>query len=242
MLAAYACYAELNMKGMQEWGRSFPHLVEQRGAILLDDPVPSTDPTYPCEALSPDQLQRREPSLSAEALAGRTAYLYAQEAWVDPQRACHHMLDEAGRLGMQLVRDKVQALLTAPCSAFTPGSVHSQPSSVSSASRVVGLRTSAGQELTADVVVLACGPAIMGLAGQVGVQVPMLHKPARVTLTTALPPMLKAMVCAKDVFVMQVRGGVTRSTKRRYSCCSASLRGDEHQSLPACRGRTEHSC
>ena len=62
-----------------------------------------------------------------------------------------------------------------------------------------------GHSVAADVVVLACGPAVQRLAGQAGVAVPMLHKPARVALTTALSAgLLSSMLCTRDVFVMQV--------------------------------------
>ena len=62
-----------------------------------------------------------------------------------------------------------------------------------------------GRSVSADVVVLACGPDVQRLAGQAGAAVPMLHKPARVTLTTALPAgLLSSMLCTRDVFVMQV--------------------------------------
>ena len=54
-------------------------------------------------------------------------------------------------------------------------------------------------------VVLACGHAVQGLAAQAMVQVPMLRKPARVALTSPLPQgTLGAMLCSKDVFIMQV--------------------------------------
>jgi glycine/D-amino acid oxidase-like deaminating enzyme len=70
-----------------------------------------------------------------------------------------------------------------------------------------GARTSGGRSVHADVVVLACGPSVQALAAQAQVQAPMLHKPARITLTSALAPgLLRTMVCASNIFLVQVGG------------------------------------
>ncbi|KAG1663017.1 hypothetical protein FOA52_016032 [Chlamydomonas sp. UWO 241] len=222
-------YRRLNMDGMAEWAASFPHLVHAKSSVLLDDARPSTDPDYPCEALSCHQLCEAEPALNSKALEGRSIHRYTQEAWVDPHKACASMLEEARSLGAEvLLGESISSLV--------------KTSDVSSGGeRVTGVRTTSGTDFDADVVVLACGTGVPVLAGQLGLQVPLLRKPARVAYTSTLPPgTLSCMLCSPRVFLVQRPDGTFQLGQAYESeeedasaCMGEALMRDAVQLLPA---------
>ncbi|GLI68451.1 hypothetical protein VaNZ11_012872 [Volvox africanus] len=192
-------YRDLNLAGLQRWKAEWPALVHSCGSLLFDDDDEASlsDPVYPGQHVGPEQLRQLEPFVSEE-MGDRGAHLFPQEAWVDPQVVCREMLSKAKANGADVLLGPTHQVM----GLLTRTEEH--------VARVTGVVTADGTTHPADVVVVAAGAETMPLAALAGVQVPLLHKPAVVAITSpltgadGLPRQLtRHLISTAKVFVWQ---------------------------------------
>ncbi|MEW5311199.1 MAG: hypothetical protein WDW38_002934 [Sanguina aurantia] len=214
-------YRDLTLHSLEEWKSRYPSLVHNCGALVFQDPLPSTeDPVYPCRFISGAEVQALEPSVSS-GTAAAGAHLYEQEAWVDPRAASEHFMACALQSGAEIRYSEVVTSLEVEHDPHSTEqadpTVHRPGHSGAPASSVTGVRTASGGHFPADIVVLAAGTACVALAAQASVNVPLLDKPAVVavaripSLPHEMPPasglsqpnQLQHMLSTPEVFILQ---------------------------------------
>ncbi|KAF6256134.1 FAD dependent oxidoreductase [Scenedesmus sp. NREL 46B-D3] len=194
-------YKDFNIRSMQLWQQQHSDLATFCGCLMLHDERPDPqDPAYPMAPVPAEQLLQLEPALSPELAASAShARLFPAEGWCDPDEATRSFLQDAQQLGAQvLLGHKVEAITIDDGKATQVACSTSQPEQ----------QQQQGSSYTADAVVVAAGTGCPELAAQAGCQLPLLHKPAAIVMTSPLQPgLLRHMVISDTVFMLQRRDG-----------------------------------
>ena len=192
-------YVRLRMRAMEEWHRMHgvvPGLeVNWCGGLMWDMDreedlrsfvAERQAQGYDVRLVESDEAADLEPALADPP---RLAAHSPAEGAIEPLEATQAILADAERLGARLVvGNGVNRLLT-------------------EGERVTGVRLTDGTEIAADRVVLAAGSATVGLASQVGIEVPVDDTSGLLIVTEPVEPMLNGLIVGPGLELRQLKDG-----------------------------------
>lgn len=136
---------------------------------------------YPLERLNAEGIVAKEPALKSPP---DQALFFPSEAWVDPAALTCALLSQSGAQVLSGVRASI----------------------LMKAGRVAGVNTPLGH-IGADQVVIAAGVAAPALLAQVGLNLPMLHRPGLMVRTAPVDLRLRRILAAPEQEIRQDDSG-----------------------------------
>jgi len=149
---------------------------------------------YPVTVLERDGVASLEPGLALPDGPLIAAH-FSAESWVDGPRLATALIDAAAAYAADLVTAEVVGF-------------------VRDDERVVGVRSSGGDEWLADIVVIAAGAASADLAAAAGIALPMAPSPGLLITTPPIEPSVRRVIHTGDVVLRPDGGGRVLVTSR----------------------------
>lgn len=144
---------------------------------------------YAVEWLTAAEARALEPDLDPSALGDAPVAYFPEEAWMEPARYVGALLTRFTALGGTIRTGITVAGLTLQ------------------GGRCVGLRSAAGEELAADMVVNCTGAAINSVTPEPGLHIPMASTPGLLVVTAPAATTLRRLIQAPGGIALRPDGG-----------------------------------